>query len=152
MDSCVDKAQQQAFFQRLLDRVNDPSRFSASSHIRIEKIAVGYAEGILDVHPDSLNAMGTVHGGCLAALADTTAGMAVIAAGRSTVTVNYSLNFLRPATGTQIRCIATADKMGQTLCVMRVELFDDQSRAVAGGTFTFFRKESLPLDQPPETE
>ncbi len=152
MDSCVNKDQQQAFFQRLMDVMNAPGQFSAEVNVRIEKLAVGYAEGVLDVHPENLNMMGIIHGGCLATLADTVAGMAVIAAGRTAVTVNYSLNFLRPAIGKQIRCVATADKLGQTLCVMRVELFNDDSKPVAGGTFTFFRGDPIDTEHPFQSE
>lgn len=146
MDSCANQ-KKQAFFQKMIDRMNEPGQFSADVHVRIEKIDVGYAEGVLDVHPINLNLLGIVHGGCLATLADTVAGMGVVATGYSVVTVNYGLNFLRPATGKQIRCIAKAEKMGKTLCVMHVDLYNDSDleKKVASGNFTFCLME--PLDQ-----
>lgn len=146
MDSC-DKQQ---FFRALIDRMNEPGQFSAYTHVRIEKIDVGYAEGVLDVHPMNLNLMGIVHGGCLATLADTVAGMGVAATGHKVVTANYGLNFLRPATGKQIWCIARAEKMGRTLCVMRVDLYndDDRDNKVASGNFTFAVLEPLDLQNP----
>lgn len=147
MDSCADQ-KKQAFFQRLIDRMNEPGHFSSNSNIRIEKIDTGYAEGVLDIRPENLNMLGIVHGGCLATLADTVAGLGVIASGYAAVTANYGLNFLRPATGNQIRCIATAEKMGKTLCVMRVELFNDTSKPVAAGSFTFCLTEPLDLEHP----
>ena len=143
MDSCADP-KQQAIFQTLIDHMNAPGQFSSHVNVRIEKLDVGYAEGVLDVHPENLNMLGIVHGGCLATLADTTAGMGVIASGYEAVTVTYCLNFLRPATGKQIRCIANAEKMGKTLCVMRVELFNETSKPVAAGSFTFCL--TAPLD------
>jgi len=147
MDSCADQ-KKQAFYQRLIDRMNERGHFSSNANIRIEKIDHGYAEGVLDIRPENLNMLGFVHGGCLATLADTVAGLGVIASGYAAVTANYGLNFLRPATGSQIRCIATAEKMGKTLCVMRVELFNDTSKPVAAGSFTFCLTEPLDLDHP----
>lgn len=147
MDSCAE-VNKQAFFQKLIDHMNTPGQFSADVNVRIEKIDVGYAEGILDVKPGNLNMLGIVHGGCLATLADTTAGMGVIASGHEAVTVTYCLNFLRPATGKQIRCIANAEKMGKTLCVMRVELFNDDSKPVAAGSFTFCLTAPLDMERP----
>lgn len=146
MDSC-DKQQ---FFRALIERMNEPGQFSSDTHVRIEKIDVGYAEGVLDVHPMNLNLMGIVHGGCLATLADTVAGMGVAATGHKVVTANYGLNFLRPATGKQIWCIARAEKMGRTLCVMRVDLYndDDRDNKVASGNFTFAVLEPLDLQNP----
>lgn len=147
MDSCVNQ-NKQAFFRRLIDRMNERGHFSSNSNIRIEKIDTGYAEGVLDIRPENLNMLGFVHGGCLATLADTVAGLGVIASGYAAVTANYGLNFLRPATGNQIRCIATAEKMGRTLCVMRVELFNDTSKPVAAGSFTFCLTEPLDPEHP----
>lgn len=147
MGSCVNQ-NKQAFFQRLIDRMNERGHFSSNSNIRIEKIDSGYAEGVLDIRPENLNMLGFVHGGCLATLADTVAGLGVIASGYAAVTANYGLNFLRPATGNQIRCIATAEKMGRTLCVMRVELFNDTSKPVAAGSFTFCLTEPLDPEHP----
>ena len=147
MDSC-DNQKKQAFYQTLIDNMNAPGQFSADVNVRIEKIDVGYAEGVLDVKPGNLNMLGIVHGGCLATLADTTAGMGVIASGYAAVTVTYCLNFLRPATGKRIRCIANAEKMGKTLCVMRVELFNNDSKPVAAGSFTFCLTEPLDPENP----
>ena len=147
MDSCAEQ-KKQAFYRLLMDRMNERGHFSSNSNIRIEKLGEGYAEGVLDVRPENLNMLGFVHGGCLATLADTVAGMGVIASGYVAVTANYGLNFLRPATGDKIRCIATAEKMGRTLCVMRVELFNDTSKPVAAGSFTFCLTEQLDMENP----
>ena len=147
MDSCANETQK-LFFQTLIDRMNERGHFSSNANIRIEKLDVGYAEGVLDIHPENLNMLGIVHGGCLATLADTVAGLGVIASGYTAVTANYGLNFLRPATGTTIRCIATAEKMGKTLCVMRVELFNDSSTPVAAGSFTFCLTGPIDLENP----
>ena len=61
------------------------------------------------------------------------------ATGHYCVTVNYAFNFLRPAKGTnqKIRCRATPEKLGRTLCVYHVSLTDDEDVEVANGNFTF---------------
>ena len=82
-----------------------------------------------------------VHGGALAALADTVGGAATFAAyRRGCVTVNYSMNFLRPAWGSnrKIRCRAQAVKLGRTLSVFGMSLTDDEGMEVASGNFTFY--------------
>ena len=89
----------------------------------------------------SLNPHGIVHGGALAALADTVGGAATFAAyRRGCVTVNYSMNFLRPAWGSnrKIRCRAQAVKLGRTLSVFGMSLTDDEGMEVASGNFTFY--------------
>ena len=119
--------------------VNQPGLFSTENHIHITVARADYAEGQLEVCSTSLNPLGTVHGGCLYTLADTVAGTAAIAfKGKRCVTVNSSMEFLRPATGGVIRCTATPKKAGRTLSVIQVQLHDEGETLVATGTFTFY--------------
>ena len=74
-------------------------------------------------------------------LADTVGGAATFAAyRRGCVTVNYSMNFLRPAWGSnrKIRCRAQAVKLCRTLSVFGMSLTDDEGVEVASGNFTFY--------------
>ena len=48
------------------------------------------------------------------------------------------MEFLRPAEGPAITCVATPKKEGRTLSVIQVELSNAQGKLVATGTFTFF--------------
>ena len=109
--------------------------FSYVNNIRVTKFNDdGSVEGELTVTPQSLNALGIVHGGCMATLADAVAGHAANRHGRC-VTVNYAFNFLRPAKGTnkKIHCIALPEKVGQTLCIYHISLTDDQGLAAGIG-------------------
>ena len=118
--------------------LNRPGQFSYESGIFVTQARTGYAEGVLEVRPTSMNPHGTVHGGCLYTLADTVAGTAACAHGASCVTVSGTLEYLRPATGKTIRCVSTPKKQGRSLSVMQVVLTDEADRQVATGTFTFF--------------
>ena len=103
-------------------RSNRPHQFSTANGIFVTKIEPGRAEGFLQVTRDSLNPHGKVHGGALAALADTVGGNCACARGRSCVTASQSMEFLRPAEGPYITCVATPKKEGHTLSVIQVEL------------------------------
>ena len=119
--------------------INRPGMFSTENGITVTQLGPDRGEGELQVRSTSLNPHGIVHGGCLYTLADTVAGSAAIAqSGKRCVTVNGTLEFLRPAVGSLIRCVATPKKLGRTLAVMQVELTDDKGKLVATGTFTFF--------------
>ena len=111
--------------------------FTYHNGIRITKLELDYCEGELEITPECLNPLGIVHGGCLAALADTVGGMAALSRGKGTVTVSYGFNFLRQAKGTKIKCVATPEKIGRTISVFRCVLTDDEDKTVASGQFTF---------------
>lgn len=125
-----------------LEALKTRTGFSTYNQIQITDFPPeGGALGELTVNPNSLNPRGIVHGGCLAALADTVAGVATVRdTGHTCVTMNYCFNFLRPATATnrKILCRAEPEKLGKTVCIYRVILTDDEDRAVATGSFTFF--------------
>lgn len=123
----------------LLSRVNRPGVFGTESGITITAAkSDGTAEGVLTAAGTSLNPHGTIHGGCLYTLADTVAGSAVAAAcGKSCVTANSSMEFLRPAAGARVFCSARPKKLGRFLCVMQVELTGESGKTLATGTFTF---------------
>ena len=129
------------FYSELYDRVNKHSGFAVHNNIKITLIAPDRVEGELTITPASLNPLGFVHGGCLASLADSVAGTAVYTKGRVCVTLSCSFNYLRPATGTKIKCVATPQKIGHTIAVYEVRLTDDQDRLVSTGIFNFFRQD-----------
>ena len=106
--------------------------FSSHNNIRVTATYEdGSGEGELIVTRESLNPHGIVHGGCLAALADSVGGWTASSAQhRTCVTVNYAFHFLRPAMGTNQKI--------RTLSVYHVSLTDDEGLEVATGNFTFF--------------
>ncbi len=122
----------------LLQRANRNGLFNSHNGITVTSARDGRGQGVLEVGDTSLNPHGTVHGGCLYTLADTVAGSAVASgSGRPCVTVSGTLEFLRPATGSTVRCAASPKKRGRSLWVMQVELSDGQDKVVATGTFIF---------------
>jgi acyl-CoA thioesterase len=144
-DQELTEEQKQAYYEKLLHSINTRRSYVTTSGIRVTKIGEHYCEGELPVTPDVCNYWGIVHGGCLAALADSVAGVAACSTGLGTVTVSYGFNFLRPAKGSLIRCVAEPEKIGRTICVFRCTLTDDRDELVASGLFTFFM--TGPLDQ-----
>ena len=63
--------------------VNAPHQFSYESGVLVTRVEPGFAQGVLEVGPNSINPHGKVHGGALATLADSVAGTAVSTRGRS---------------------------------------------------------------------
>lgn len=125
-------------FPSPLPLVNAPHQFSFENGITVTKVEPGRAEGELKVGPDSYNPYRIVHGGALATLVDTVAGCCACSRGGGCVTSSCSMEYLRPATGSLITCVATPKKMGRTLSVIQAELHNDTGELVATATYTFF--------------
>ena len=121
--------------------VNTPHQFSYENGVTVTHVEPGRAEGVLEIGPNSVNPHGNVHGGALATLADTVGGCWACSKGGICVTASSSMEFLRPANGSMITCVATPKKMGRTLTVVQTDLFNDSGKLVATGTYTFFMVE-----------
>ena len=78
------------------------------------------------LRPDLMNAHGVLHGGVTATMADAAVGIAITTRlGRpAATTVEMKLNYMRPVTGRKITARCYLLRMGSTLCIGRVDLFD----------------------------
>lgn len=73
-------------------------------------------------------------GGAIGTLADIAGGyaaMSVAAARHDVLTLEYKINFLRPATGAFLTASATVLRAGKSTIITRVDVTDDQSRLCA---------------------
>jgi uncharacterized protein (TIGR00369 family) len=79
-----------------------------------------------------------VHGGIISALVDLVGHAAIAVKVRHSIaTVDLRVDYLRLATGSELRCTGTAIKVGRTIGIADVRIEDDQGRAVAIGRAAF---------------
>ena len=92
------------------------------------------------LRPELLNAFGVLHGGVTATLADAAVGIAITQrVGRTgaATTVEMKVNYLRPVRGRKIIARARLLRMGSTLCIGRVDMFDDAKELVSSALVTY---------------
>lgn len=81
---------------------------------------------------------GQFHGGPIASLIDTAGCFAMIMAlGHGVPTVNFRTDYLRPAINTSLHAMATLRRVGRTVGVVDVDVFNDDSKLIAVGRGTF---------------
>ncbi|MEO1192854.1 MAG: PaaI family thioesterase [Pseudomonadota bacterium] len=91
---------------------------------------------------------GFFHGGFIGALGDVAGGYAALSfmpAGSEVLTVEYKVNFLRPAKGERLEALASVLKPGRRLTVTRVDLAvvaEERSQLVATLQQTIMRVEA----------
>ncbi|OGP62358.1 MAG: thioesterase [Deltaproteobacteria bacterium RBG_13_49_15] len=92
-----------------------------------EKIGRGYFQSKVTIKKDHLQQDGFIHAGVMAAMADHTAGYAaftVVSERIQILTVEFKINFLKPASGDTLICRATVIREGKQLIVSESEVFD----------------------------
>lgn len=109
----------------------------------VSDISKGMATLTIPITPALARIGGIVSGQALSALADTAmviACSAQMGEFRPIATTNLDIQFLRPGTGDQIRCVAEVVREGRALFFTRARLTAEPSgKAVATASATFFR-------------
>jgi len=106
----------------------------------VESVHAGRAIFRLDVRPRHKQIHGVVHGGILAALADTAAAIAaytVVPKGTEIATVELSINYLEPVPGGRIKADARVLRAGRNFVVTECEIFTEDGKLAAKSLLTF---------------
>ena len=92
------------------------------------------------VREDLTNIAGVVHGGVLASMADTAMGIGLhnhFGGRRPITTTEMKINYLRPVKHGKAVARSHILRVGKTLCVGRVDLFDGERRLAAVAIVTY---------------
>lgn len=125
------------------------SPFHASMGISVSSVRDGEVDLVLEARPDHANLHGTVHGGVLATLADTAAGLAVrsaIAPGSGHVSVNLDVQYLAPARPGTLLATGRVVRLGRRIAFAEAEV------AASDGTMLARAQVTIAISPPPEEE
>ncbi|MCF8085560.1 MAG: PaaI family thioesterase [Desulfohalobiaceae bacterium] len=103
------------------------SAFVEHCRIRAETIRRGYLESSMEVGPEHQQQDGVVHAGAISTMADHSAGYAtftVIPEDYQLLTVEYKINFFRPAQGEALVCRSRVLKEGMRILIAGSEVYD----------------------------
>ena len=110
--------------------------------MELKELEPGICETIIPIERHHLQQDNFIHAGVLATMADHTAGMASLSLAPEhhvVLTIEFKVNFLRPATGELLRCKAKVLKYGKTIIVTESEVFmanSGEEKLVAKATVT----------------
>ncbi len=115
------------------------SSFHAAIGIIVEHVRDGSVDLRLEAGPDHANLQGTVHGGVLATLADTAAGLAVRSAippGSRHVTVNLDVQYLAPANMGPLLATGRVVRLGRRIAFAEADVSDAGGELLARAQVT----------------
>jgi len=124
----------------LVRRRMKESRSTELLGFKVESVHQGRAIFRLDVRPRHKQVHGVVHGGILAALADTTAAIAaytMVPKGAEIATVELTINYLEPVPGGRIKADARVLRAGRNFIVAECEIFNEDGSLAAKSLLTF---------------
>ena len=116
--------------------------FPAAIGFKVDQVAYGIFETRLKIRPDHIQQDGFVHAGVIATMADHTAGYAAyttVSEAFRILTIEFKINFFKPAVGRRLICRSKVVNNGKTIKVSESELFsltEDQEKLVAKAMVT----------------
>jgi uncharacterized protein (TIGR00369 family) len=117
----------------------EASPFHTWAGMSVLHASPGGVEIALDAEPHHLNLQGVLHGGMIATLADTAAGLAVrteLAPGRTHATVSLTVQYLRPGGAGRIVGRGRVLRVGRTLAHATAEVVDPDGLLLATASAT----------------
>jgi len=116
------------------------SRLSALLGFHVESLAPGRAVLSMQVKELHKQIHDVVHGGVLAALADTAAAIAaytVVPRGGELATIELKINYLSPVPGGKIQAVGKVLRAGRNFVVTECEVFNAKGSLAAKALLTF---------------
>lgn len=124
--------------EELKQRLLDSNEFISGNEIKILEFSDDHAKLEMKIDKAVLNGHGIVHGGIIFAMADNAAAAATFTKGRLCVTLNSTINFIRPVVGEKMIVEADAIFSGRTTGVYDVKVTNDQGTLCAKASFTMY--------------
>jgi uncharacterized protein (TIGR00369 family) len=121
---------QNPHFERKVREIFDKAAFIKTLGIELAEIKPGRCSTSLQVQAMHLQQDAVVHAGVLATMADHTAGAAacsLVGDNEIVLTVEFKINFLRPALGKRLTCQARILRQGRQLIAAESEVFSIQN-------------------------
>jgi uncharacterized protein (TIGR00369 family) len=132
----------------------EASPFHASLGISVESAEEGSVTLRFEASPAHANLHGTVHGGVIATLADTAAGLAVRSAmsdpGGAHASVHLDVQYLAPATSGTLHATGRVVKLGGRLAFTEATVVDDAGEVLARAQVTVALSRSTAPDPVPQ--
>jgi uncharacterized protein (TIGR00369 family) len=131
------------------------SRSTELLGFEVESVHTGRAIFRLDVSPLHKQIHGVVHGGILAALADTAAAIAAyttLQKGSELSTLELKINYLEPVPGGRVKADARVLRAGRNFIVTECEIFNEDGSLAAKALLTFAAASGHSLQKRTERE
>ncbi|MDD3221046.1 MAG: PaaI family thioesterase [Clostridia bacterium] len=117
----------------------NPNDFGKYIGVHFLERGEGTCKARLEIRPEHMNPIGTVHGGCLFTLADAACGIAASSTGGICTTVTSNIQFLNAAFQPKyLTAVAKPKKLGHKIRNFLVEIRDDKEVLICTVDFVFY--------------
>ena len=121
-----------------MDLVNEQNGFLKHNHIIILESNEKTSKVKMNISENSLNPYGIVHGGLIFSMGDTVMGITIRSTGRDAVTLDGTINYLKPGKGKYLIATSEVIKVGKTTSVLMANIYNDKEELIAVMSATYY--------------
>lgn len=121
-----------------MDLVNEQNGFLKHNDIIILESNEKTSKVKMNISENSLNPYGIVHGGLIFSMGDTVMGITIRSTGRDAVTLDGTINYLKPGKGKYLIATSEVIKVGKTTSVLMANIYNDKEELIAVMSATYY--------------
>lgn len=121
-----------------MNLVNEQNGFLKHNDIIILESNEKTSKVKMNISENSLNPYGIVHGGLIFSMGDTVMGITIRSTGRDTVTLDGTINYLKPGKGKYLIATSEVIKVGKTTSVLKANIYNDKEELIAVMSATYY--------------
>lgn len=125
-------------YEELIKQRIAKNHFARNLGIQITKITLGAAKGLVEIKPEHINPIGSVHGGCIFTLVDVVGAAAASSYGEQITTMDCSIHYLKAGLNSvSLHADAQVLKHGRKVTVVDVSVTDQDGALLTTAILTF---------------
>lgn len=121
-----------------MNLVNEQNGFLKHNDIIILESNEKTSKVKMNISENSLNPYGIVHGGLIFSMGDTVMGITIRSTGRDAVTLDGTINYLKPGKGKYLIATSEVIKVGKTTSVLMANIYNDKEELIAVMSATYY--------------
>ena len=131
--------EKEEIFTSIKNYIESTPSYMKFNKFKLDEITKDKVKMSVLINENSENPSGFVHGGLIYTLADSAMGILGRANYKNVVTINATINYLKPTLGDYIYAIATPVRVGSTIAVFNCDIYNDKDEVTATciGTYYF---------------
>ena len=121
-----------------MNLVNEQNGFLKHNDIIILESNEKTSKVKMNISENSLNPYDIVHGGLIYSMGDTVMGITIRSTGRDAVTLDGTINYLKPGKGKYLIATSEVIKVGKTTSVLMANIYNDKEELIAVMSATYY--------------
>lgn len=144
----MDREYVQNLYGFIKQRLEHSKGFMEYLPVTVKEIGQGYVKAAFPVTKQLRNPFGTLHGGCMYAVADSVAGAAAMTYGRYVTTISGHIHYLNSVDEeAELNVLTTEIKNGKTILTYDVVFVDSHENIVCKATLEYFALNEIKLEE-----